>query len=157
MAHKNVGGHCSSAPQPPPSLIHICTLQSEHVTFKKFHLFMFGCVGLPCCMQLSLAVLSGGCSPAAGLRLLLVLTSPVVQHGLQGTQALVAAARRLWSLGSVVVAHRLSCPAACEIFLDQGSNVACTGRWILNDWTTTEVRDFFYYLLFFFIKLNGLK
>ena len=122
MAHKNVGGHCSSVPQPPPSLIHICTLQSEHVTFKKFHLFMFGCVGLPCCMQLSLAVLSGGCSPAAGLRLLLVLTSPVVQHGLQGTQALVAAARRLWSLGSVVVAHRLSCPVACGIFLDQTSN-----------------------------------
>ena len=33
MAHKNVGGHCSSAAQPPPSLIHICTLQSEHITF----------------------------------------------------------------------------------------------------------------------------
>ena len=33
MAHKNVGGHYSSAAQPPPSLIHICTLQSEHITF----------------------------------------------------------------------------------------------------------------------------
>ena len=29
---------------------------------------------------------------------------------------------RLQSVGSVLVAHRLSCPAACEIFPDQGLN-----------------------------------
>ena len=34
-------------------------------------------------------------------------------HGLQ----------QLWHTGSVVVAHRLSCPLACEIFLDQGLNL----------------------------------
>ena len=51
-----------------------------------------------------------------------VLTSPALQHGLQGTQASVVAARRLWSLGSVVGAHRPSCPVACGIFLDQTSN-----------------------------------
>ena len=30
---------------------------------------------------------------------------------------------RLWSTGSIVVAHRLTCSAACGIFLDQGSNL----------------------------------
>jgi len=29
---------------------------------------------------------------------------------------------RLYSLSPAVVAHRLSCPAACVIFPDQGSN-----------------------------------
>ena len=35
---------------------------------------------------------------------------------------------RLWSTGSIVVAHRLSCFAACGIFLDQGSNL-CLLHW----------------------------
>ena len=39
-----------------------------------------------------------------------------------GKQALVAAARRLQSLGSIVVLHGLSCSTACGIFPDQGSN-----------------------------------
>ena len=33
-------------------------------------------------------------------------------HGLQS----------LWHTGSAVVAHRLSCPSACGILLDKGSN-----------------------------------
>ena len=33
-----------------------------------------------------------------------------------------------WHVGSVVVAHRLSCSAACEIFPDQGSNL-CPLHW----------------------------
>ena len=51
----------------------------------------------------------------------------------------------LWSTGSrhagsVVVAHRLSCSAACGIFPDQGSNLCpCIGRWILNHCATREV------------------
>ena len=32
----------------------------------------------------------------------------------------VGVARRLWSTGSIVVVHRLSCSAVCGIFLDQG-------------------------------------
>ena len=32
----------------------------------------------------------------------------------------VAVVPRLKSIGSVIVAHRLSCPGACGIFLDQG-------------------------------------
>ena len=44
-----------------------------------------------------------------------------------GAQALgcagsVVSAPRVWGVGSVVVAHGLSCPAACGIFPDQGSN-----------------------------------
>ena len=44
-----------------------------------------------------------------------------------GAQALgcagsVVSAPRVWGVGSVVVAHGLSCPAACGIFRDQGSN-----------------------------------
>ena len=35
---------------------------------------------------------------------------------------------RLWSTSSKVVAHRLSCFAACAIFLDQGSN-SCLLHW----------------------------
>ena len=52
-----------------------------------------------------------------------------------GTQALklwlvdsVVVARRLWSTSSVVVVLKLSCPAACGIFLDQGSNT-CLPHW----------------------------
>ena len=32
----------------------------------------------------------------------------------------VAVASRLWSTGSIVVAHGLSCSVTCGIFLDQG-------------------------------------
>ena len=39
--------------------------------------------------------------------LLLMVASPVVEHGLSGTQA------------SVIVARGLSCPTACGILLDQ--------------------------------------
>ena len=40
-----------------------------------------------------------------------------------------------------IVVFRLSCSAACEIFLDQGSNPRppCIGRWILIHCTTREV------------------
>ena len=60
-----------------------------------------------------------------------------------GAQASVVAVHRLQSTGSVVVVQGLSCPAACGIFLDQGSKdqtgVPCAGRQILNHWTTGEV------------------
>ena len=56
-------------------------------------------------------------------RLLIAVTSLVVEHGLQGVQASVAAAPRLWSTGSVVVAHGFSCSAARGVLLDQGLNL----------------------------------
>ena len=61
--------------------------------FKK--LFIFGCAGSSLLCGLSLAAIRG---------------------------LLVAVAFLLQSTGSVVVAHRLSCPAVCGIFSDQGSN-----------------------------------
>ena len=51
-------------------------------------------------------------------------------------------------LASVIAACGLSCSAACVIFLDQGSNCPCTGRWILNHWTT-EVLNKYSCLSFF--------
>ena len=48
-------------------------------------------------------------------------------------------AQALGSTSSVVEAHRLSCPAACGIFPDQGLN-PCPLQWeTLNRWTTREV------------------
>ena len=59
---------------------------------------------------------SRGCSLAVVRRLLIVVTSLVAEHGLLG----------LWA--AVVVAHRLSCSAACGIFLDQRLN-SCPLHW----------------------------
>ena len=52
---------------------------------------------------------------------LLIVVAPQGAQAL-GTQALVAAAPKLWSTGPIVVLHRLSRSVACGIFLDQGSN-----------------------------------
>ena len=56
--------------------------------------------------KLSLVAVSGGYFLVAVCGLLIVVASLVEKHG-------------LWRLGSVVVAHRLSCPEACGILLDQ--------------------------------------
>ena len=61
-------------------------------------------------------------------RLLIALASLVMEHGLCGARASVVAAWGLQSTGSVAVAHGVSCPTACGIFLDQGSN-SCLLHW----------------------------
>ena len=49
--------------------------------FKNFtYLFIFVCAGL--CCRFSLVVASGGYSLAAACRILIVVASPVVEHGL---------------------------------------------------------------------------
>ena len=53
----------------------------------------------------------------------------------------------LWSTGSgaprVAVVHGLCCPPACGIFPSWGRmHVPCTGRQILNHWTTRESSSF---------------
>ena len=63
-----------------------------------------------CCCSGSSLVVAGG--------LLIAVASLVTEHG-------------LWSTGSVVVAHGLSCSAASGICLDQQLNVSCIGRQIL--------------------------
>ena len=66
-----------------------------------------------------------------------------------------------WALGtraSVVVAHRLSCSAACGIFPAQGSNPCpCIGRRILIHCATREVLiEYFYLFIYLFIYKNYL-
>ena len=78
---------------------------------------------------LSLAVASGGYSAlrCSGFSLLWLLSlwslGPRVRR-LQWLQHVGSAvsAQGLQSIGSLAVAHGLSCPAACGIFSDQGSN-----------------------------------
>ena len=54
--------------------------------------------------------------------------SLAAEHRLEGTQASAAAAPRLWSTGSIAVAHGLSCSVACGVFPDEGSNL-CLLYW----------------------------
>ena len=68
---------------------------------------------------LSLVAVSRDCSLVAVCGLFIVLASLVVEH----MQASVGVPPGLWSMGSVVVAHRLSCPLVSGIFQDQGSNL----------------------------------
>ena len=60
--------------------------------------------------RLSLVVATGGYSLAVELWLLVAVDSVVAEYGIR-TQA-----------GSLFVAHRLSCPTACGLFLNQGWN-----------------------------------
>ena len=68
---------------------------------------------------LSLAAVSRDYSLVAVCGLFIVLASLVVEH----MQASVGVPPGLWSMGSVVVAHRLSCPLVSGIFQDQGLNL----------------------------------
>ena len=73
---------------------------------------------------LSLAAVSRGCS-FVGVHGLTELTSLIAEHG-QG-------------VSSTVVVNGLSCPGACGISSDYGSNLCpCIGRWIFNHWTIRE-------------------
>ena len=69
-----------------------------------------------------------GYSLAAMRRLLIAVAALVMEHKLEGLQASVVAALRLSSTISVVGTHGLSCPVACGIFLNQGSN-PCPLHW----------------------------
>ena len=71
---------------------------------------------------------SGGYSPAGTREVLIAVALPVVRAGSRCQASVVEACGRsssasgLESTGSVVVAHRLSCSVACEIFPNQKSN-----------------------------------
>ena len=66
-----------------------------------------------------------GCSLIAAYGLLIVVASLVVEHGLSARGLSSCSSQ---STGSVLVAHKLSCSAACGIFPDQGSNL-CLLHW----------------------------
>ena len=96
---------------------------------------------------LSLVAVSGGYSllwcTGFSLRWLLLLRSMGSRRtGFSscGARASVVVTRGLWSTGSVVAAHGISCSVACGIFPDQSSN-PCPLHWqaILNHCTTREV------------------
>ena len=67
-----------------------------------------------------------------------------VVHRLLIAVASLVAEHMLWPIGSVVVAHKLSCSEACGIVLDQDHQtcVPCITRRILDHWTTREVVTF---------------
>ena len=86
-------------------------LEISEITFSKQIVNYFGLLWV-------LAAVCGewGLLVFAAHRRLISWASPVVGHRLQGQQA------------SAAVLHRLSCPVACGIFSDQGSN-PCLLRW----------------------------
>ena len=72
---------------------------------------------------MSLAVASGDPSLASVRGLLTAAAAPlVVERALWSTWASVAAVSGLYSTGSAIAVHGLSCSEAYGIFLDQGSN-----------------------------------
>ena len=69
--------------------------------------------------------------------------SPVMVCGLLVAVAALAREHRLWGTGSVDVAHGLSGPAACGIFLSRDLTcVPCIGRQVLNHCTTKEILSY---------------
>jgi len=70
-------------------------------------------LGLCCC--------TGGYALVGVDRFLIVIAYLAAEYRLWGAQASVAAVQVLQSTGSIT-GHQLSCPEACGIFPDQGSN-----------------------------------
>ena len=82
-------------------------------------------LGLHCCKGFSLVVESGRSSSFVVLRLVIAMApmdSRVHRPQWLWRMGPVVVAPRFQSTGSTVVAHRLSCSAACGIFPDQESN-----------------------------------
>ena len=85
-------------------------------------------LGLCCCMQAFSSCSEWGLLFVAVHGLLIVVAFLCCGAQALGVWALVVVAPGLYSTGSVVVAHGLSCSAACGIFLDQGLN-PCPLHW----------------------------
>ena len=98
----------------------IVKLQDIFRLFKNFAYLFLCALGLHCFTQAFLAAESGGYSPVAVRGLLIVVTSLLGEYGLWGVRV-----SAVWHTASIVVACGLwstgliSCPAACEIFLNQ--------------------------------------
>ena len=80
-------------------------------------------LGLCCCPQAFSSCCERGLLFVAVRGLLNAVASLVAKHRLK-----VHSLQQLWHTGSVVMAHGLSCSAACGIFPDQGSNL-CPLHW----------------------------
>ena len=96
----------------------------------KMYLFTLALLGLHCYVWAFSSCCQWGLLFVAECRFLIVVASALVDsvgsrarwpRQLQYVGSVVAACG-LWSAGSVVMAHRLSCSTACGIFPDQRSN-----------------------------------
>ena len=85
------------------------------MNFNFLFIYLLAALGLCCCAQAISSRGERGLLFVVVRGLLIAVASLVVEH-------------RLWSADSVVVAHGLSCSAACGIFPDQGSN-PCPLHW----------------------------
>ena len=84
----------------------------EMLLFFNIYFLSLAVLSLRCCASFSLVSLvaaAGDYSLVVVHRLLIAVASLFLEHGLLGT-------------GSVVMAHEISCSAACGIFPDQRSN-----------------------------------
>ena len=88
----------------------------------QFYLFLME-LGLHCCVGLSLVAVA-----CFSLWWFLLLWSTGLWASVMAAGGSILGAPRLWSSGSIVVVHGLSCSTACGIFLDQGSN-PCLLHW----------------------------
>ena len=103
----------------------------KNLSLKCLYVFVFAVPGLRCFADFSPAEARSGYPLVAVRGLLIALTSPAVELGLQGILASAVAALQLSTCSSQALEHRfnrsgfhgLSCSAACGIFPDQGSDL----------------------------------
>ena len=110
--------------------------QSIYVIFLKIILFylILAAMGL-CCRSLSLVAASGSQSLVVVYQPLIAVASLVTEH-----QHCVHKLPQFGRMGSVVMLHGLSCPAAYGSSQTRGQTcVPCLGRRILYHWTTREM------------------
>ena len=134
---------CSSLTWLPLKSFKQTSIFWPHFFFLIIYLFIFGCLGLCCCVGFSLVAVSRGYSllECVGFLLwcpfLLGSTGSRVHQLSNGSSSVVVAhelsscstwAPRLQGTGSIVVVCGLSCSVACGIFPDQGLN-PCLLHW----------------------------
>ena len=105
------------------------------IYINLFIYLFLAALGLCCCTLAFSSCGERGLLFVAVCGLLIAVAFLVAEHGLQAHKlqqlqhvGSVVAELGLQSAGSVVVAHELSCSAACGIFLDQGWN-PCPLHW----------------------------
>ena len=99
----------------------------------------------------SLVAMSGSCSSLQGTGFSLCGFF-CYRAQAPGVRASAAVAHGLWSTGSMVVMHRLSCFSSRHVgssWTRDRTSVPCISRQILNHWPTREAQDCdLYYILY---------
>ena len=101
---------------------------SSACNFYLFYLFIFGCVGSPLLHMGFFYLQRAGATLCCGAQASHCGGFSCCGAWALGVRASVVAARGLSSFGSRALEPRLSCSAACGIFLDQGSK-PCSLHW----------------------------